>query len=168
MDGITKTLSECIMMTKFGGGTSAYFGHLRERGAGIRNNGKSSGPVSFLKMFDAMIDTVSQGNVRRGAFAAYLDIEHPDVNEFLKIKDIGNAIQNIFFGVTVTNQWMEEMVAGDTEKRATWAKVLHSRQEKGLPYIMFSDNVNDNAADVYRDKGMRIYNSNLCSRSPCR
>lgn len=163
MDGITKTLSECIMMTKFGGGTSAYFGHLRERGAGIRNNGKSSGPVSFLKMFDAMIDTVSQGNVRRGAFAAYLDIEHPDVNEFLKIKDIGNAIQNIFFGVTVTNQWMEEMVAGDKEKRATWAKVLHSRQEKGLPYIMFSDNVNDNAADVYRDKGMRIYNSNLCS-----
>ncbi|NRA50405.1 MAG: ribonucleoside-diphosphate reductase subunit alpha [Phaeodactylibacter sp.] len=163
MDGITKTLSECIMMTKFGGGTSAYFGHLRARGAGIRNNGKSSGPVSFLKMFDAMIDTVSQGNVRRGAFAAYLDIEHPDVNEFLKIKDIGNAIQNIFFGVTVTNKWMEEMVAGDKEKRATWAKVLHSRQEKGLPYIMFSDNVNDNAADVYRDKDMRIYNSNLCS-----
>ncbi|MBV6654562.1 MAG: hypothetical protein KI786_12430, partial [Mameliella sp.] len=90
-------------------------------------------------------------------------IEHPDVNEFLKIKDIGNAIQNIFFGVTVTNKWMEEMVAGDKEKRATWAKVLHSRQEKGLPYIMFSDNVNDNAADVYRDKDMRIYNSNLCS-----
>lgn len=163
MDGITRTLSECIMMTKLGGGTSAYFGHLRERGASIRNNGKSSGPVSFLKMFDAMIDTVSQGNVRRGAFAAYLDIEHPDVAEFLKIKDIGNAIQNLFFGVTVTNQWMEEMIAGDTDKRAIWAKVLHSRQEKGLPYILFSDNVNDNAADVYRDKGMRIHNSNLCS-----
>lgn len=163
MGGITRTLSECIMMTKLGGGTSAYFGHLRERGASIRNNGKSSGPVSFLKMFDAMIDTVSQGNVRRGAFAAYLDIEHPDVAEFLKIKDIGNAIQNLFFGVTVTNQWMEEMIAGDTDKRAIWAKVLHSRQEKGLPYVLFSDNVNDNAADVYRDKGMRIHNSNLCS-----
>ena len=115
MGGITETLSECIMMTKLGGGTSAYFGHLRERGASIRNNGKSSGPVSFLKMFDAMIDTVSQGNVRRGAFAAYLDIEHPDVTEFLKIKDIGNAIQNIFFGVTVSNQWMQKMVEGDKE-----------------------------------------------------
>lgn len=163
MGGITKTLSECIMMTKMGGGTSAYFGHLRERGAPIRNNGKSSGPVSFLKMFDAMIDTVSQGNVRRGAFAAYMDIEHPDIKEFLNIKDIGNPIQNLFFGITVSNRWMEEMIAGDKDKRAIWAKVLQSRQEKGLPYIMFSDNVNEQAAEVYRDKGMRIYNSNLCS-----
>lgn len=163
MEGITKTLSECIMMTKLGGGTSAYFGHLRERGASIRNNGKSSGPVSFLKMFDAMIDTVSQGNVRRGAFAAYMDVEHPDILDFLQIKGIGNAIQNIFFGVTVSDRWMEEMIAGDQEKRNVWAKVLHSRQEKGLPYIVFSDNTNRGAADVYRDKGMTIYNSNLCS-----
>lgn len=163
MEGITKTLSECIMMTKLGGGTSAYFGHLRERGASIRNNGKSSGPVSFLKMFDAMIDTVSQGNVRRGAFAAYMDIEHPDIADFLQIKGIGNAIQNIFFGVTVSDRWMEQMIAGDQEKRSIWAKVLHSRQEKGLPYVVFSDNTNKGAADVYRDKGMTIYNSNLCS-----
>lgn len=163
MEGITKTLSECIMMTKLGGGTSAYFGHLRERGASIRNNGKSSGPVSFLKMFDAMIDTVSQGNVRRGAFAAYMDIEHPDILDFLQIKGIGNAIQNIFFGVTVSDRWMEEMIAGDRDKRNVWAKVLHSRQEKGLPYILFSDNTNKGAADVYQDKGMKIYNSNLCS-----
>ncbi len=163
MAGITETLSECIMMTKLGGGTSAYFGDLRERGAPIRNNGKSSGPVSFLKMFDAMIDTVSQGNVRRGAFAAYMNIEHPDVSEFLNIKDIGNPIQNLFFGVTVSDQWMQEMIDGDQDKRAIWAKVLQSRQEKGLPYIMFSDNVNKGAADVYRDKKMTIYNSNLCS-----
>ncbi len=163
MMGITKTLSECIMMTKLGGGTSAYFGDLRERGASIRNNGKSSGPVSFLKMFDAMIDTVSQGNVRRGAFAAYMDIEHPDVKEFLTIKDIGSPIQNLFFGVTVSDKWMEEMIDGDKEKRGIWAKVLQSRQEKGLPYIMFCDTVNNQAADVYRDKDMTIYNSNLCS-----
>jgi ribonucleoside-diphosphate reductase alpha chain len=163
MSGITKTLSESIMMTKFGGGTSAYFGHLRERGASIKNNGKSSGAVSFLKMFDAMIDTVSQGNVRRGAFATYLDIEHPDCSEFLEIKDIGNSIQNLFFGVCVTDKWMEEMIAGDREKRTLWAKVLQSRQEKGLPYIMFTDNVNNNKPDVYKDKRMPIYNSNLCS-----
>lgn len=163
MEGITKTLSECIMMTKLGGGTSAYFGHLRERGAAIRHNGRSSGPVSFLKMFDAMIDTVSQGNVRRGAFAAYMDIDHPDILDFLQIKNIGNAIQNIFFGVTVSDPWMQQMIDGDQEKRAVWAKVLHSRQEKGLPYIIFSDNTNRGAADVYRDKGMTIYNSNLCS-----
>lgn len=163
MSGITKTLSESIMMTKFGGGTSAYFGHLRERGSGIKNNGKSSGAVSFLKMFDAMIDTVSQGNVRRGAFAAYLDIEHPDCKEFLEIKDIGNAIQNLFFGVSVTDKWMQEMIDGDVEKRTLWAKVLQSRQEKGLPYIMFTDNMNKNKPDVYIDKRMDIYNSNLCA-----
>ncbi len=163
MSGIAETLSECIMMTKLGGGTSAYFGDLRERGAPIRNNGKSSGPVSFLKMFDAMIDTVSQGNVRRGAFAAYMNIDHPDISEFLNIKDIGNPIQNLFFGVTVSDRWMQEMIGGDQEKRAIWAKVLQSRQEKGLPYIMFSDNVNKGAADVYRDKNMTVYNSNLCS-----
>lgn len=163
MEGITKTLSECIMMTKLGGGTSAYFGHLRARGATIRNNGQSSGPVSFLKMFDAMIDTVSQGNVRRGAFAAYMDIEHRDIKDFLQIKGIGNAIQNIFYGVTVSDQWMQEMIDGDVDKRDVWAKVLHSRQEKGLPYVIFSDNINKGAADVYQDKGMTIYNSNLCS-----
>ncbi len=163
MSGVTKTLSESIMMTKFGGGTSAYFGDLRARGSAIKNNGKSSGPVSFLKMFDAMIDTVSQGNVRRGAFAAYLDIDHPDIEEFLKIKDIGNTIQNIFFGITVSDQWMKSMIDGNEEKRSIWAKVLRSRQEKGLPYIMFKDNVNNHTSDVYKDKKMTIYNSNLCS-----
>lgn len=163
MDGVTKTLAESIMMTKFGGGTSAYFGHLRRRGAPIKNNGKSSGPVSFLKMFDAMIDTVSQGNVRRGAFAAYLDIEHPDIMEFLNIKSIGSPIQNLFYGVRVSDAWMEKMIAGDKDKRAVWAKVLQSRQEKGLPYIVFADAMNDQRPDVYKDKEMEIYNSNLCS-----
>lgn len=163
MEGITKTLSESIMMTKLGGGTSAYFGHLRERGTPIKNNGKSSGAVSFLKLFDAMIDTVSQGNVRRGAFAAYLDIEHPDINEFLEIKEIGNPIQNLFHAVCVSDEWMEEMIEGDTEKRKTWAKVLQSRQAKGLPYILFKDAVNNGRPEVYKDKDLTVYNSNLCS-----
>lgn len=163
MEGITKTLSESIMMTKYGGGTSAYFGHLRERGASIKNNGQSSGAVSFLKLFDAMIDTVSQGNVRRGAFAAYLDISHPDMEEFLDIKEIGSPIQNLFHGVCVSDKWMEEMIDGDKDKRKIWAKVLQSRQAKGLPYILFKDNVNEGKPQVYKDKNLTIYNSNLCS-----
>ncbi len=163
MEGITETLSESIMMTKYGGGTSAYFGHLRERGAPIKNNGKSSGAVSFLKLFDAMIDTVSQGNVRRGAFAAYLDIEHPDIPEFLEIKDIGSPIQNLFYAVCVSDEWMESMIEGDTEKRKLWAKVLQSRQAKGLPYILFKDAMNEGKPQVYKDKDLTIYNSNLCS-----
>ncbi|MFC5048616.1 ribonucleoside-diphosphate reductase subunit alpha [Aquimarina hainanensis] len=163
IEGITHSLSESIMMTKMGGGTSGYFGALRPRGTKIKDNGASSGPISFLKMFDAMVDTISQGAVRRGAYAAYLDIDHPDCEELLNIKDVGNAIQNLFFGVCIPDYWMQEMIDGDTEKRSLWAKVLKSRQAKGLPYIQFSDTVNKNAADVYQDKGMRIYNSNLCS-----
>src|SRR5690554_7711096 len=84
------------MQTKIGGGTSGYFGALRGRGSAVTDNGQSSGAVSFMKLFDTAMDTISQGGVRRGAFAAYLDIDHPDIKEFLKIKDIGSPLQNLF------------------------------------------------------------------------
>lgn len=163
IEGITHKLGEVIMQTKIGGGTSGYFGELRERGSAVTDNGKSSGSVSFMKLFDTAMDTISQGGVRRGAFAAYLDIDHPDIEEFLKIKSIGNPIQNLFTGVCVPDYWMQEMIDGDTEKRHIWAKVLESRQQKGLPYIFFSDNVNKNKPQVYKDNNLRINSSNLCS-----
>ncbi len=163
IEGITHKLGEVIMQTKIGGGTSGYFGELRERGSAVTDNGKSSGSVSFMKLFDTAMDTISQGGVRRGAFAAYLDIDHPDIEEFLKIKNIGNPIQNLFTGICVPDYWMQEMIDGDTEKRHVWAKVLESRQQKGLPYIFFSDNVNKNKPQVYKDLNMRINASNLCS-----
>ena len=163
IESITHKLGEVIMQTKIGGGTSGYFGGLRGRGSAVTDNGKSSGAVSFMKLFDAAMDTISQGGVRRGAFAAYLDIDHPDVHEFLKIKDIGNPIQNLFFAVCVPDYWMQEMIDGDKEKREIWAKVLESRQQKGLPYIFFSDNVNRNKPQVYKDLNYTIKSSNLCS-----
>ena len=95
------------MQTKIGGGTSGYFGELRERGAAITDNGKSSGAVSFMELFNSAMNVVSQGSTRRGAFAAYLDIDHPDIEEFLKIKSIGNPIQNLFYGVCVPDYWMQ-------------------------------------------------------------
>ncbi len=163
IEDITHKLGEVIMQTKIGGGTSGYFGNLRERGSAVSDNGKSSGAVSFMKLFDTAMDTISQGGVRRGAFAAYLDIDHPDAEEFLNIKDIGNPIQNLFFGINVPDYWMQEMIDGDTEKRKLWAKVLESRQQKGLPYIFFTDNVNRNKPQVYKDLNMPINASNLCS-----
>lgn len=163
IEGITHKLGEVIMQTKIGGGTSGYFGELRERGSAVTDNGKSSGSVSFMKLFDTAMDTISQGGVRRGAFAAYLDIDHPDIEEFLKIKSIGNPIQNLFTGVCVPDYWMQEMIDGDIDKRNIWAKVLESRQQKGLPYIFFSDNVNKNKPQVYKDNNLRINASNLCS-----
>ncbi len=163
IEGITHKLGEVIMQTKTGGGTSAYFGDLRERGSAVTDNGKSSGAVSFMRLFDTAMDTISQGGVRRGAFAAYLDIDHPDIEEFLGIKNIGHPIQNLFFGVCVPDYWMQEMIEGDTAKREIWAKVLESRQQKGLPYVFFSDNVNKNKPQVYKDHNLVIKSSNLCS-----
>ena len=163
IEGITHKLGEVIMQTKIGGGTSGYFGELLGRGTAVTDNGQSSGAVSFMKLFDTAMDTISQGGVRRGAFAAYLDIDHPDVEEFLNIKDIGSPLQNLFFGVCVPDYWMHEMINGDMEKRKIWAKVLESRQQKGMPYILFSDNVNRNKPQVYKDKNMHINSSNLCS-----
>jgi ribonucleoside-diphosphate reductase alpha chain len=163
IESITHKLGEVIMQTKTGGGTSGYFGALRPRGEAVTDNGKSSGAVSFMKLFDAAMDTISQGGVRRGAFAAYLDIDHPDCEEFLQIKNIGNPIQNLFFAVCVSDYWMQEMIDGDSEKRQLWAKVLESRQQKGLPYIFFTDNVNRNKPQVYKDHNLMINASNLCS-----
>jgi ribonucleoside-diphosphate reductase alpha chain len=163
VEGITHKLGEVIMQTKIGGGTSGYFGELRERGSAVSDNGKSSGAVSFMRLFDTAMDTISQGGVRRGAFAAYLDIDHQDIDEFLTIKNIGSPIQNLFNGVCVPDYWMQEMIDGDRKKRETWAKLLESRQQKGLPYIFFTDNVNRNKPQVYKDKEMVIHASNLCS-----
>ncbi|BAV05278.1 ribonucleoside-diphosphate reductase alpha chain [Filimonas lacunae] len=163
IEGITHKLGEVIMQTKIGGGTSAYFGSLRERGSAVSDNGKSSGAVSFMKLFDTAMDTISQGGVRRGAFAGYMDIDHADIEEFLAIKDIGHPIQNLFFGVCVPDYWMQDMIDGDMKKRQIWAKVLESRQQKGLPYIFFTDNINRNKPQVYKDNNLTIHASNLCS-----
>ena len=155
--------SEVGMMSKLGGGTSGYFGKIRHRGAEIKDNGQASGAVHVMRLFESMVDVVSQGSVRRGRFSPYLPIDHPDIMEFLEIGTEGNPIQELTHGVTVTNDWMQEMIDGDNDKRTVWAKVLQSRGEMGYPYIFFTDNANNNAADVYKDKKLPIYASNLCT-----
>lgn len=155
--------AEVGMMSKLGGGTSGSFGNLRARGAAIKNNGHSSGAVHFMQLFESMVDVVSQGSVRRGRFAPYLPLEHADANEFLDIGTEGNPIQELTHGVTVTDEWMNEMIAGDSEKRTLWAKVIQRRGEMGYPYILFTDNANNNTVDVYKDKNLKIKASNLCT-----
>ncbi|MGR7812555.1 ribonucleoside-diphosphate reductase subunit alpha [Lacinutrix undariae] len=163
MGDILYTQSEVGMMSKLGGGTSGYFGKLRHRGAPVKNNGESSGAVHIMQLFEKMVDVVSQGSVRRGRFSPYLPIDHTDINEFLEIGTEGNPIQELTHGVTVGDQWMQEMIDGDADKRAIWAKVLQRRGEIGYPYIFFRDNANNNAPDVYKDKNHEIYASNLCT-----
>ena len=163
MGNILYTQSEVGMMSKLGGGTSGYFGKIRHRGSAVKNNGQASGAVHIMQLFESMVDVVSQGSVRRGRFSPYLPIDHKDIMEFLEIGTEGNPIQQLTHGVTVTNQWMQEMIEGDTDKRTVWAKVLQRRGEMGYPYIFFSDNANDGASDVYKDKNHRIHASNLCT-----
>ncbi len=163
MGNILFTQAEVGMMSKMGGGSSAYFGALRERGAAITNNGQSSGAVHFMELFETLIGVVSQGSVRRGHLSPYLPIEHPDAEEFLKIGTEGHPIQKLTHGVTVGDEWMQSMIDGDQEKRALWAKVIQARNEMGYPYIMFTDNANKGTVDVYKDKNLKIYASNMCS-----
>jgi len=163
MDSILEAASEVAMMTKLGGGTSAYFGKLRPRGAKISVGGESSGPVHFMEIFDCVTNVVSQASLRRGSFAAYMDVEHADIEEFLQIRKDGHPIQHMSFGVCISDKWMRDMIEGDKVKRKIWAKIIQKRFESGYPYIFFSDTVNKNAPEVYKKNGMRINASNLCS-----
>ena len=163
IESILYTQAEVGEMSKMGGGTSGYFGNIRHRGAEITDNGLAPGSVHFMNLFESVVDNISQGSTRRGRFSPYLPVEHPDVMEFLEIGTEGFPIQDLTHAVTVTDEFMNEMIAGDEEKRAIWAKVIQRRGEIGYPYIMFHDTMNNNTVDVYKDKEATIYNSNLCS-----
>lgn len=163
IESILEKTSEVGKMTKVGGGTSAYFGALRHRGSPISVGGEADGPVRFMELFDKTTSVISQGNTRRGAFAAYLPVEHPDVLEFLQIRGEGHSIQELHIGITITDAWMESMLAGDKEKRKIWGKIIQKRFESGYPYLFFTDTINKNAPKVYREKDIKVWASNLCS-----
>lgn len=163
MESILYGVAENGMLMKNGGGTSGYFGAVRHRGAPITDSGESSGSVHFMGLYDSLASTVSQGSVRRGFFAAYQDISHPDADEFLDIGTEGNPIQGLTTGIVVSDDFINAMKNGDAEKRRLWAKVLQRRSEIGYPYILYSDNVNNNKPQVYKDFGLKIHASNMCA-----
>jgi len=161
LDSILNASREIGMMSKYGGGTSAYLGNIRARGNKISTGGLADGPVHYARMYDTTVDVCKQSEARRGACAVWLPVEHDDILEFLDIGTEGNPIQNLQYGVTVTDQWMEEMKGGDVDKRKIWAKIIQRRSEFGFPYIMFKDNSNNNSP--YKELGLEITASNLCS-----
>lgn len=161
LDSILNAAREIGLMSKYGGGTSAYLGNIRARGTDISTGGKADGPTHYSKIYDTVIDTCKQGESRRGACAIWLPIEHEDIEEFLEIGSDGNPIQNLQFGITVTDEWLISMKEGDSSKRKIWAKVIEKRTEFGFPYLMFKDNTNNNTP--YKDLGLTINHSNLCS-----
>jgi ribonucleoside-diphosphate reductase alpha chain len=163
MESILYTHAEVGEMTKLGGGTSGYFGEIRPRGSPITNNGKSNGSYSFTELFDTAINVVSQGETRRGQFAGYIDVEHDDLDEWLNIKTEGDPVQDIYYGVIIGDDWFQEMVDGDTAKREKWAKIVETRINIGVPYIIFRGNMNEGKPQVYKDKDYQINASNLCT-----
>ena len=161
LDSILNASREIGMMSKYGGGTSAYLGNIRPRGSVISTGGKADGPVHYARMYDTTVDVCKQAEARRGACAVYLPIEHDDITEFLDIGTEGNPIQNLQYGVTITDEWMKSMIKGSKKKREIWAKVIQRRSEFGFPYLMFKDNSNNNTP--YKELGLDITASNLCS-----
>lgn len=162
IDSILGKTAEIGKMTQLGAGTSAYYGALRQRGSSISTGGTADGPVHYMELVSATTNIVSQGNVRRGHCAVYLPVEHPDIKEFLNLREEGSAIQNLSLGVCISDEWMQAMVDGDKDKRKIWSRIIQKRFESGYPYIFFTDNVNNGAPEVYRNNNMKIYASNMC------
>ena len=160
---ILRGAAEVGAMSKVGGGTATYFGNLRPRGAKISSGGETNGPVSMMELFNTTTNVISQGKVRRGSWAAYLDVEHPDIEEFLQIRSEGHPIQDVSFAVCISDEWMQSMIDGDKDKRGIMAKIHKKRSETGYPYIFFTDNVNNAAPEYYKERGLKIKHSQLCA-----
>jgi len=169
MDSILWKVAEIGMMTKEGAGTSCYMGKLRGFGSNISGGGTSQGPKHFARLIQEHLQVVSQSNVRRGNGAVYIDVDHPDIERWLKIRSITGGvhdeIQHLSFGVCISSAWMKEMLAEAKggPKRQLMAKIRNKRRETGYPFIIFTDNANDQAPQVLKDKGLRIWASNLCT-----
>jgi len=164
---IMDTLTEVAMLSKYGGGTAVHFSALRPKGSPISGGGVTDGVVPFIKMFDSVSAGISQAGVRRGSTAVYLDIEHEDFDEFIRIRrpegDLNRQCPNIHHGVSVSDAFMAKVVGGDAEARKRWQEVIKTRYETGEPYLFFSDNVNNSNPPTYKELGLTVKGSNLCN-----
>lgn len=161
-EAILLKVAEIGVMTKHGAGTSAYLGDIRPRGAPISGGGVTDGPARFAELLETTINVVSQSNVRRGACAAYLPVDHPDIMEFLEFREEGSFVHRLSIGVCISDEWMESLLAGDPEKKKVWLRIIRKRFETGYPYLFFTDAANRGKPQWYKDKGYDIHASNLC------
>ena len=167
VNSIYSHLKEVAQLSKHGGGVGVFMGDVRPASAPISGGGRSTGVVPWAQQYDLASRVVSQGGVRRGSFAIYLPIDHPDVPELLLAKDHSKGDPRRFIdsniGLTVTDKWVEEMVAGDKAKQELFSDVLRTRLISGSPYLVFIDNVNRQNPDCYKERNLEVKTSNLCS-----
>ena len=182
LEGIVGTWNENVWLAARGGGIGTYWGHVRGIGEPVGLNGKTSGIIPFVRVMDSLTLAISQGSLRRGSAAVYLDISHPEIEEFLEIRkpsgDFNRKALNLHHGVLVTNAFMEAVRNGDefdlvspktgekrgqVDARALFQKLVETRLQTGEPYIVFIDHVNDNMPKHHRELGLKVSTSNLCS-----
>ncbi len=182
LEGIVQTWNENVWLASKGGGIGTYWGSVRGIGEPVGLNGKTSGIIPFVRVMDSLTLAISQGSLRRGSAAVYLDVDHPEIEEFLEIRkasgDFNRKALNLHHGVLITDAFMEAVRAGDewnlkspkdgsiratVDARSLFQKLVETRLATGEPYIVFGDTVNRAMPRHHRELGFKVTTSNLCS-----
>ncbi|EDL49587.1 ribonucleotide-diphosphate reductase alpha subunit [Erythrobacter sp. SD-21] len=182
LDGIVNTWNENVWLASKGGGIGTYWGNVRGIGEPVGLNGKTSGIIPFVRVMDSLTLAISQGSLRRGSAACYIDVTHPEIEEFLEIRkpsgDFNRKALNLHHGVLVTDAFMEAVRNGEefdllspkdgsvrktVDARSLFQKLVETRLATGEPYIVFSDTVNRMMPKHHRDLGLKVSTSNLCA-----
>ena len=188
--GITGHYTENAFLSSVGGGVGGYWGDVRSVGSRTSNGSESTGVIPFMKVVDAEMLAFSQGVTRRGSYASYLPIDHPEVEEFLDIRkptggDVNRKSTNLHHGVVISDKFMEIIenasltpgfddawdlidphsgkVTKTVSAKTLWVKLIQNRVETGEPYIMFGDTVQDGLPECQKNLGLKVHQSNLCS-----
>ena len=182
LEGIVNTWNENVWLASRGGGIGTYWGSVRGIGEPVGLNGKTSGIIPFVRVMDSLTLAISQGSLRRGSAACYLDINHPEIEEFLEIRkpsgDFNRKALNLHHGVLLTDEFMEAVrrgeefnlrspkdgsIRGTLDARSLFQKLVETRLATGEPYIIFSDTVNRSMPKHHRELGLKVSTSNLCA-----
>jgi len=182
LHGIVDTWNENVWLASRGGGIGTYWGSVRGIGEPVGLNGKTSGIIPFVRVMDSLTLAISQGSLRRGSAAVYLDVSHPEIEEFLEIRkpsgDFNRKALNLHHGVLLTDEFMEavrngtsfdlkspkdQSKRGEVDARSLFQKLVETRLATGEPYIVFADTVNRAMPKHHRDAGLKVSTSNLCS-----
>ncbi len=183
LEGITSLWEENVWLAARGGGIGSYWGNLRSIGEKIGKVGKTSGIIPFIKVMDSLTLAISQGSLRRGSAACYLQIDHPEIEEFIEMRrptggDVNRRSLNLHHGVLVTDEFMRAVETGGQwalrspydgtvqstiPARNLWIRLLTARIETGEPYIVFIDTVNRQIPQHHKLAGLKVKTSNLCS-----
>jgi len=158
---------ELMLLAKHGGGVGIGINQIRPAGAPITGNGTSDGVVPFAKIYDSTILATNQGSVRRGAASVNLNIEHKDFEEWLEIRepkgDVNRQSLNLHQCAVIGDKFMRKLQDGDETARRKWGKLLQKRKATGEPYIFFKGNVNKQNPDSYKQNGLKVFMTNICS-----